>query len=43
MFLHAKEVGVPDLEGITIRIKAPFPSYMTKVFSLIGFSRFDNE
>ena len=43
MFLHAKELGVPDLEGITIRIKAPFPSYMTKLFSLIGFRGFDNE
>ena len=40
MHLHAKEVGVPDLEGITIRIKAPIPSHMLKIFQLINFKNF---
>ena len=28
MFLHARELGVPDKDGLTIRIKAPLPSHM---------------
>ena len=40
MCLHAREVGVPDLEGITIRIKAPFPSHILKIFNVINFKNF---
>ena len=40
MCLHAREVGVPDLEGITIRIKAPFPSHILKIFNIINFKNF---
>ena len=40
MCLHAREVGVPDLEGITIRIQAPFPSHILKIFNIINFKNF---
>ena len=40
MCLHAREVGVPDPEGITIRIKAPIPSHILKIFNIINFKNF---
>jgi len=35
MQLHAREIGVPDRDGITIRIKAPIPEHMLNIFDAI--------
>ncbi len=36
MFLHAKELGVPDIDGITIRIRCPMPSHMKSACKLLN-------
>ena len=40
MYLHAKEIGVPDSDGLTVRIQAPIPSHMLKIFELLNFKSF---
>ena len=35
MFLHARELAVPDKDGLTIRIKSPIPDHMINAFKLI--------
>ena len=39
MQLHAREIGVPDIEGLTIRIKAPIPDHMLYVFDVLELSK----
>ncbi|MBH88372.1 MAG: hypothetical protein CMJ12_04335 [Pelagibacterales bacterium] len=39
MFLHAKELGVPDKDGITIRIKCPMPSHMMSACKLFNLPK----
>ena len=34
MFLHARELAVPDKDGLTIRIKSPIPNHMMNAFKL---------
>tara|TARA_B000000475_G_scaffold241949_1_gene213008 strand:+ start:261 stop:1235 length:975 start_codon:yes stop_codon:yes gene_type:complete len=35
MFLHARELAVPDKDGLTIRIKSPIPNHMINAFKLL--------
>jgi len=35
MFLHARELAVPDKDGLTIRIKSPIPDHMINAFKLL--------
>jgi 23S rRNA pseudouridine955/2504/2580 synthase len=35
MFLHAKELALPDKDGLTIRIKSPIPNHMLHAFDLL--------
>ena len=39
MFLHAKELGVPDIDGITIRIKCPMPNHMINACKLLNLQK----
>ncbi len=39
--LHAREIAVPDLEGISLRIQAPLPAPMDTAFQQAGFSTSD--
>jgi len=38
MHLHAREIGVPDIEGITLRIKAPIPDHMLDIVEALKLS-----
>ena len=38
MQLHAREISVPDSEGLSIRIKASIPNHMLKVFDILKLS-----
>jgi hypothetical protein len=39
MQLHAREIGIPDMEGITLRIKAPIPKHMLNIFEVLKLSK----
>ena len=39
MQLHAREISVPDIEGITLRIKAPIPDHMLDVIEALKLSK----
>ena len=39
MHLHAREIGVPDIEGITLRIKAPIPDHMLDIVEALKLSK----
>ena len=39
MKLHAREIGIPDIEGITLRIKAPIPEHMLKIMEVLKLSK----
>ena len=39
MFLHAKELGVPDIDGVTIRIKCPMPNHMINACKLLNLPK----
>lgn len=39
MKLHAREIGIPDIEGITLRIKAPIPEHMLKIMEALKLSK----
>ncbi|MGY8975605.1 MAG: RluA family pseudouridine synthase, partial [Alphaproteobacteria bacterium] len=39
MQLHAREIGIPDIEGITLRIKAPIPKHMLNIFEVLKLSK----
>lgn len=36
--LHAREIGIPDVEGLTIRITAPIPIHMKEVLNMLNIS-----
>ena len=39
LHLHAIEIGIPDLEGLTIRIAAPIPIHMKEVMQILNISK----
>ena len=39
MQLHAREIGIPDIEGITLRIKAPIPEHMLNIMEVLKLSK----
>lgn len=39
MFLHAKELGIPDIDGITIRVKCPIPNHMISACKLFNLPK----
>jgi len=39
LHLHAREIGIPDIEGLTIRIVAPIPIHMKRVLKVLNISK----
>jgi len=39
LHLHAREIGVPDIEGLTIRVVAPIPIHMKKFLKTLNISK----